>query len=310
MNLYKGYIINPESFWQPAYRISPFNTSFISKNYNIIDAGISDNDLLKSFFGEQYIFCENGKHAIRLALEQIGLERNDEVWVITTSGNKYISSCVTNEIEKFCRWSRKKSSLTKLIFVNHEFGFCYNNLEELKFHGLPIIEDRALSFLSIDEKNQTGKIGDFVVYSLPKFFPINVGGVLQYNNPLFYNKVKNTGDEIQHYLSALLSHYLNEVDLIKDKRRNNYKYISELFNTLGFASRFVLSENEVPGVYMFTTTGIDLNKLKIFMQSNGIESSVFYGEEAFFIPVHQELNKEDLDFFFHLISYSLNYGNQ
>ena len=124
MNLYKGYIINPESFWQPTYRISPFNTSFIAKNYRLIEAGIYDNDLIESFFGKRYIFCNNGKHAIRLALEQFSLDRNDEVWIITTSGNKYISSCVTNEIEMYCKWSRQKSSFTKLILVNHEFGFC------------------------------------------------------------------------------------------------------------------------------------------------------------------------------------------
>ena len=31
---------------------------------------------------------------------------------------------------------------------------------------------------------------------------------------------------------------------------------------------------------------------------HGIECSVFYGEEAFFIPVHQHLSEIDLDYFY------------
>ena len=49
--------------------------------------------------------------------------------------------------------------------------------------------------------------------------------------------------------------------------------------------------------------GKQWDKLKIFMQSNGVESSIFYGEDAFFIPVHQNLKDLDLDYFVTLIEY-------
>src|SRR6476659_1843106 len=101
----EGYVLEPETFWRPAYRISPFNTSFIKKNHALVKKGIVDSCILEHFFGTSYIACQSGKEAIRIALHQLRLDPDDEVWIITTSGNRYISSCVTKEIEKVCRWS-------------------------------------------------------------------------------------------------------------------------------------------------------------------------------------------------------------
>jgi hypothetical protein len=304
-----GFIISPNVLWRPAYRISPYNTSFVKKNQEIISAGKKDQSLLNTFFGERYQPFESGRQAINHALGLFSLQKEDEVWILTTSGNKYISSCVTNEIDKFCKWSRQKTAKTKLIFVNHEFGACYNDLQSLKQHGLPVIEDRAMSFVSQDLKSQTGKVGDVVVYSLPKFFPVSFGGVLQYNNTSLYKK-HNTAAELDAYFSILMSHYLKETETIKQQRKKNYSYLKQSFDTIGFNERFAFTENEVPGVFMFKAQGIDLNKLKTFIQGNGIESSVFYDEPAFFIPVHDKLETADLDFFYTLINYFKENGDQ
>src|SRR5947208_6862819 len=99
-----GYVIEPESFWRPAYRISPFNTSFISRNHLLIRNGEIHRELISNYFGELYTPCQSGKQAIYLALSQYGLKPDDEVWIITTSGNRYISRCVTKEIETICKW--------------------------------------------------------------------------------------------------------------------------------------------------------------------------------------------------------------
>ena len=42
-----------------------------------------------------------------------------------------------------------------------------------------------------------------------------------------------------------------------------------------------------------TSAGVDLPALKTFAQQHGIESSVFYGEQAFFVPVHERLAPTD-----------------
>ena len=46
---------------------------------------------------------------------------------------------------------------------------------------MPIIEDCAGSFFSKDKKDTIGKIGDFVIYSFPKMFPLQIGGLLLSN---------------------------------------------------------------------------------------------------------------------------------
>ncbi len=307
---FNGFVINPEAYWRPAYRISPYNTSFVAQNQKIAIAKKIEPEKLQSCFGSHFMWCNNGKQSIYKALECYSLKEEDEVWIITTSGNKYISSCVTNEIEKFCKWSQEKTDKTRLIFVNHEFGFCFPELQSLKVHNLPIIEDRALSFASTDQDNKTGTIGDFVIYSLPKFFPVNMGGVLQCNNPLLY-KETNKNEQLDSYLASLVTFYLNEKAAIREQRLSNYLYLDDKLGSFGFQPQFTLSEKEIPGVFMFRAAGIDLPRLKIFMQQNGVESSIFYGEDSYFIPVHQGLNSGDLDFFCSLILYFLEkYGNQ
>ncbi|RXM40023.1 hypothetical protein BOQ62_08170 [Chryseobacterium sp. CH21] len=54
---------------------------------------------------------------------------------------------------------------------------------------------------------------------------------------------------------------------------------------------------------MFENNGCNLSELKIFLQQNGIECSIFYGKDAFFIPVHQNLGIFEMDYIVNLIEY-------
>ena len=42
--------------------------------------------------------------------------------------------------------------------------------------------------------------------------------------------------------------------------------------------------------------------LKEFMQRNGVESSVFYGQNAFYIPIHQNLDQNQLNYMVALLN--------
>ncbi len=310
IKLSNGFVINPDPFWRPSYRISPYNTGYNSINKKIIDKAFVDRELITHFFGHQHYPVINGRSAIMLALQQYDLRPEDEVAIITTSGNTYISSCVTLEIEKICKWSMAITERTKLLFVNHEFGFCYEGLNQLRKYDLPIIEDCALSLASTNMGNTVGTIGDFVIYSLPKFFPISFGGVLKCNNVKRMKKAPMNNNELVYAFECLMTHYLPDVDRIKNKRLDNNKYLIDKFDKAGFLPFFKASQENIPGVFMCSTSGLNLFEFKKFMQNNGIESSVFYGEEAFYIPVHQHLNQDDMDFFYLLTSYFLENGNQ
>jgi hypothetical protein len=304
------FIFNPDIYLKPNYNLSPFGTSYINKNINIQISKVS-NLYFDNYFGEnKWEFTKNGREGIFLALKNYKINVNDIVSIITTSGNKYISSCVTDTIEKFCNWSRKIEKNTKLILINHEFGFPVDRINELLDYNIPIIEDCCTSFFSQNEKNNLGLIGDFSIYSFPKYFPIQIGGLLVSNK--FKNSFTSqiTNDEID-FTNKVISNELNNKDFILLKRNENYNYILKLFENNGFTQRFNIQKDIVPFALLLNNNNIikNLDKFKIYLNNNGIQSSIFYGEDAFFIPCHQNLSKNDLDYFYEcILHYILNFN--
>ena len=291
------YIINPDQYLLPSYRISPFRTLDISNNHKLSEDEAIDTYFKKRFTGRQFTYCKDGKSAIYKALEYYQLKKDDTVTILTTSNNFYISGCVTAEIEKFCNWSREITDNTKVIFVNHEFGVPYETLKELKKYNLPIIEDCAHSFFSKDKNALIGTVGDFVIYSFPKMFPIQVGGLLVSN---IKTEIKSDLDkETLTYIKKVLSHYIKEKDVIIKKRIEVYKALKKELTDFGFTERFKLKEGIVPGVFMFNVSdkAINLDQLKSYLWAHGIQCSVFYGERAFFLPCHQYIAIEDVLYF-------------
>jgi len=308
MEFFNQFVINPERFRIPQYAISPFSHEWVKKNYTLLQSDqVINKDLLSHYFGD-YVCFENGRSALFHALKQYRLAPDDEVCILTTTGNRYISGCVTREIEKFCQWSRQLSDKTKLIFVNHEFGAVHRAMDEVLKLNLPVIEDMAMSLFSTDDNRQTGNYGDFTIYSLPKFLPVQWGGILKINNPIFKQKLPSDDNQVLSVaLQKLLSFYLEDTETIKQSRKHNNALFQIHLSQLNFPNRFEYSENETPSVYMFSTpSSINLDGLKVFLQQNGVESSVFYGENAFFVPVHQYLSEEDIIFLTSLIKYYCN----
>lgn len=297
------FILNPDPYSLPVYRIGPFRTADLSINHNLPDSCVFDHYLSERFNGKKYFYTENGRHAINIALSSLFLQPDDVITILTTTGNFYISGCVTKEIEKFCRWSREILPETKALFVNHEFGNPYRGLALLKQLGLPIIEDCAGAFFSQDEGCHTGAIGDFAIYSFPKMFPIQVGGLLVVNNDKTPASVNEPEQMLLRHIKNIMSRYITFKDEIIAKRIYNYNLLSDRFGLAGLPARFDLPPDTVPGVFMFRTDGhrIDLSALKKYFWDHGVQSSVFYGEEAFFIPVHQALTEDDMDYFFEIM---------
>jgi len=328
--LLEDFVLSPDKSLTPAYRISPFQTSDIARNRALPFSASIDDYFRQRFTDRRFIYCESGRKAIHLALRALGLDRQDVVTILTTTGNFYISGCVTREIEKFCRWSREIVPQTKALLVNHEFGFPYQELRALRRFNVPIIEDAAHAFTSNNREQSAGQVGDFVVYSFPKFFPIQTGGLLVFHEPRTAAVSETSRSKVQgpnarssnvealhehysideplassakQYVQKVLSAHIDNLADTAKKRRENYQTFATRFRQFGCNARFQLSENSVPGVFMFQTpAGVDLPALKTFVQEHGIESSVFYGEQAFFLPVHERLASADLEYFAQVVS--------
>lgn len=301
------YIIDPDPYSSPCFRIGPFTTKDVTYNYLLPPSNTIDHYLTDRFKDSKITYTRNGREAIQIALAYFKLEKDDVVSILTTSSNYYISSCVTKEIEKFCQWNREIIPETKVIFVNHEFGFTYPDMEELASLGIPIIEDCAHSFFSQTHNNKLGRYGDFTVFSFPKIFPIQIGGLLLCNNQAV-NIHSSIDDESLNYIKKVLSHYIDQKHELLRNRALIYDYGIKLFSRLGFSERFKKDNYSVPSVMLLNNNGIvkDLPALKSHLWQHGIHSSVFYGEDAFYLPSHQNLSQGEVDYFVKVVQAYIN----
>lgn len=294
--IYNGIIIDPSEFLMPKIRVSPLDqTALTCPKCPDVENVLPK---IKNFHGKHVAIGIKARQLIEFALSQCNLKPDDTVTILTTSGNLYVSNCITKEVEKFCKWSRLLSSKTKAIIVNHEFGYAYPEVKSLLKYNVPIIEDCAQSFLT--EANDIGKYGDYVIYSLPKTFPMQIGAVIASNNLLDYTIDKEKLD----YIKTKLSQHSGCVEDIRKKRLANYQYLKDNLQTIGIKPFFALNDGVVPGVFLCQWLEyINYQKLKDFLTNNGIECSVFYGKNAFFIPLHHNLSKSELDYMIQLIHY-------
>lgn len=303
LEFYKGFVLNPDEFYSPSFRISPFRTEDVSFNLQLPRSNIALELLDRRFVGRNWSLTECGKEGIALSLKALELKPEDCVTIITTTGNLYISGCVTREIEKVCKWSRKIQDNTAAIFVNHEFGYPYRALSELRSYGFPIIEDACHSYMANTPAGDMGHVGDFIIFSLPKVFPLQIGGILSFDSRYSLKSSVKPESDLETYLLSVMSHYIPTLEHARNQRLSNYHWLAECFSKVGCSPRFELLTNDVPSVFIFTVPlGVDLVAMKQHGRAHGIECSVFYGEQTFFIPLHQSLSKSDLDYFFIVFS--------
>ncbi|MCK4922203.1 MAG: DegT/DnrJ/EryC1/StrS aminotransferase family protein [Bacteroidales bacterium] len=294
-----GFVIEPYPELLPDYKICPFSEKDIFTNRALPKSDFADDYFNTRFTNKKILYTLNGREAIYIALKHYKLKKNDCVTIFTTTGNFYISNCVTKEIEKVCKWSRQIETNTKVILVNHEFGQPFEELHSLYKYNLPIIEDCAHSFFSTDIENRIGEVGDFVIFSFPKAFPIQFGGLLVSKKEIQFTSELDILSK--NYLNNTISHYIPQIKEIKTKRVQNHQLAEEYFVEIGCGVRFNVNEKKIPGVFMLINDEIDLPKLKEYYYKHGVQCSVFYGENTFFLPIHQNINQTDIEYFIEIL---------
>ena len=189
-----------------------------------------------------------------------------------------------------------------IFFVNHEFGYLHQDIEKLSSSGSPLIEDCCTTFFSQDDYNKIGAYGDYSIFSFPKFFDIQFGGLLvgkdiSSNDTIIQNLIITAEERV--FILKVVGFELSQVSKILDKRKAIFDYATSKFAELGFLLRFPNRPNVVPSVLLLKNNGVikDLSCHKEYLNKHGIQNSVFYGEDTFFVPCHQNLNETDIDYF-------------
>ena len=132
---------------------------------------------------------------------------------------------------------------------------------------------------------------------------MQIGGCIisDYINPLLS---KDVGLK---YVVNNASCYVNDEEEIRAKRNENYALFCSIFASMGMNPFFNFCGNDVPSVFCFSTPeSLDLPKLKMFMNGNGVESSIFYGANAYFLPCHQNMSFDEVNYVSDLVKFFMN----
>ena len=257
-------------------------------------------------WGGKLIPTQTGKHAIAIALGLFDLDKHCEVLITTSTGNRYVSKCVTQTIEKFCQWSHQRSKNTRLVYVIHDFGLppAADSLEDY----YPVIEDCAYGFFAPFIVEGFARRRSLKIFSLPKITDVGAGGFLAI--PEFERCVDGLDLEKCFLpLESVFRETVENFEAIRRKRTENLDYFATKLKRYALSPYFTLSDCPVPAVCLLKTGGDGkLDNLKIYLNNHGIESSVFYGKNAFFFPVHQNLSDVEKDYIFRVISYYFENG--
>lgn len=212
------------------------------------DFECNDGFEVTELLGGNYSTFESAKSAIRWIANHLNLQREDEVYISTTTESSFVSTCVSATLFNYCRLSRILSESTKLIFVIHEFGYPNQRLPSLiefgRKHNIPVIEDVAHSLNSDWKGIRLGSSGDYAIHSLPKCFPTTSGGIL-------YCKDQSLSESRNAEAEDSIKKWGGYIEFFKKRKieiANRYKkllgYREEIFN---------LSEGLDPFVFGFKT---------------------------------------------------------
>ncbi|MGD0222650.1 MAG: DegT/DnrJ/EryC1/StrS family aminotransferase [Terriglobia bacterium] len=272
-------------------RISPFLHTYLDRACEDVDETVAER-LLEEHLGRPGTLTFSGRHALALVLADAGLGADDTVTILTTTGNSYVSGCVTHTIGRLCHWSMKIEPSTRLIVVIHEWGIPYARLDELLKLGIPVAEDCAYAFASTHNGKKLGRDGKYAIFSLPKFFPINYGGIVC--------GVRRQVEMLPAHRRAIFNVVgsdLPRLASIREARIAAWHYLEKRFAEIGCQPALSLHPGTIPGAFMFKPhDAVIPEDIKRAYQSHGIEASVFYPWHAVFVPCHQHLTPGAMDY--------------
>ncbi len=243
------------------------------------------SDRLDEILQSDYSLFENGKAAIRSLAKHLNLQREDEIFITTTTDTSYVSTCVSSTLFNFCRISRVLTPYTKAIFVIHTFCFPHPSLMELRKiadeRNVPLIEDCISAFDSFDEHGiQLGSVGDYAVYSLPKIFPIEYGGVL-------LSRTLSIPKTTDHYLENELKMWLPKIHHLKAQRRKHYLFLQRYIQN----SLYQITDEINPFMFGFITNHYS----KLIEKLNFVEVGRTHVDYEFHIPVNPFANTDEYE---------------
>ena len=249
---------------------------------------------LRLFKKKEGMLTYNGRSAITALLQSLGLNRNDEVWIVTTFDLPNVSSHVTCTIFNICKPSRVLTNKTKAIFVIHEFGVIHPEVKGLRKvateRKIPLIEDCAHTIDSKRDGVSAGRIGDYVIVSFPKIYPVTLGGMLL-GARVPYSLSAMELAKLQSISSVILNQ-TNQWNTHASRRRDIFKQLSAAATNFGLKPLYEINRDITPWFFPVGTSKVE--ELVELAALQKIDCRPWYGSDIVVLPCHQFLKDEDI----------------
>lgn len=277
----------------------PLTTRFLPVEHSASVEATGGPDL-ESFLCQRFrqphcLVTPLGRTAIELVLNQLGLGREDEVFLTTTFDLPNVSSCVTCTIFNVCKPSRALSEATRALFVIHEFGVPHPRLRELRDladqRGLPLIEDCAHTLDSRLNGTLVGTVGDYTVLSFPKIFAVASGGALL--GPAMAYPPHATEVAALAGIRRAVAPCLDKIEEYSVARRRVFRQLAGRVRELGLQPLFEPDDDTAP--WFFPLRLADWRACLEASRRAGVECAHWHGSDVVVFPCHQYLSQADVD---------------
>jgi|GEM_PF-7004037 hypothetical protein len=301
------HILHPDPYLAPVIHMSPFSGKL---DMEIYPCEMSEHEIINftsdALFGEQLngLVTVNGREAIARTLEAIVTSPDFRISILTPSGSGYVSGCVTTEISKRCEYVYGEAADVDAYFMIHEFGRPMQPSAQVVNSGKPIIEDCAYACVTPDFRGGYGVVGDYIIYSLPKAFEMQYGGML-FIKDKSSTEVRRSS-EPHPYLLSRLRLFIERLQQLNQQRLDVYHRMQSVAGNYGFEEVLAYDGKGLPHAFMVRMyEDVDADRVKTYINRQGIESSFFYGGGAYFLPCHQNLTRAEIEYMFYHLRYIL-----
>lgn len=245
-------------------------------------------------------FAPRGAYALLALLKHLQLQPDDEVSILKTFDGNLIPKCVTDQIEKVCKWRlREFSSKTRAVLVIHEYGVpCTDSFSPT--HKVPMIEDCAWRHGPLIDS-------DYQIYSSSKCYPLQYGGAI--------HGVHIPDDKMWEYgcfdfvKKEQFVEDIEATDYGEAARIRNWQVYDRLVREDGMTPddrvdyvAMIATGAWIPSVYMqkFESEKI-ANEVIERLEEFGIQAARYWGEPIIALPIHQQMTIAEVEYVFAVV---------
>lgn len=246
---------------------------------------------VKNYLGFAYTkFMDSGSHALKIALEALGVGNNDEVILPTYVCHNVIEAVFAVKAKPLLcdigdGWNMNTGSIekvftprTKVIIAVHTMGMPMD-IASLKKFNIPIIEDCCQAFgLRSSQKNYTGKNSDLSVFSFHaiKCLTTGEGGMVATNNALYAERImsicknKSEAGIVSDLQAALgLSQLIKYPAMLEKRKQIADFYFYNIINKR-LTAKFERNRSKAVFFRFLIETEIPFEMIRMYFENNGI----------------------------------------